>query len=91
MRTTPEGEKALAYHELLAICVEAIKELEQKASLTSELQSNIEQLNQTIYELQTQISIINQSTLMEKTASANFDNDGKTGNDIKLFQNSVLS
>jgi hypothetical protein len=77
----------LAYHELLAICVEAIKELDQKASLAGELQSKVEKMNQIINELETKIAIINQSSIIEKTTNASSYSDGTSYNEIKLFQN----
>lgn len=86
VRTTPEGKKALAYHELLAICVEAIKKLEQKTYLSNNLKSDVIQLTQLTNDMQNQINKLKQNTMIEKTVSID-NNSTKNGDDAILFQN----
>ena len=88
VRTTPEGKKALAYHELLAVCVEAIKELEQKTSLSENLQNNVILLTQLTNDQQNQINELKQNTMLEKTVNIDNNNIGSKSDDVvKLFQN----
>lgn len=89
VRTTPDGKKTIAYDEIIAICVEAIKELEQKTSLQTNLQNRIFQLTKLTNDLQSQIDDLKQKTSQEKSfgfgeINEDIDNPSKAN----LYQNS---
>jgi hypothetical protein len=88
VRTIPNGKKTIAYDEIIAICVEAIKELEQKTSLQADLQNRVSQLTQLTNDLQDQIDGLKQNTSQGKSLDFGvIKDDIDNPNKAKLFQN----
>ncbi len=87
VRTVPDGTKAIAYQEIIALCVEAIKELDAKIDENEFLKNEIIRLTIETNELEERIFELEKNKNVEVIENQNINNYDEPSAMPTLYQN----